>query len=81
MTAWFLFYAFLQYVFIGKIQIFVNTIGGKMLVISLHTKDTVQKLKELIQEKEGIPLDQQLLYIAGTGKRLLKEELTIGDFG
>ena len=52
-----------------------------MWVIPLHTMDTVQKLKELIQEKEGIPLDQQLLCIAGTGKQLLKEELTISDFG
>ena len=74
----------LQYVFIGKIQIFVKIIlkGGKMLVISLHTNDTVRKLKQLIQQKKGIPPDPHSLYIAGTGKRLLDEkEFPISDFG
>jgi hypothetical protein len=80
----FVLYALLRYVFIGKIQIFVNSNGERdnILVISLHTNDTVRKLKQLIQDKKGIPPDQQSLYITGTGKRLLDEqELTISDFG
>ena len=67
-----------------KIQIFVKIMmkEGNMLVISLHTNDTVRKLKQLIQQKKGIPPDAQSLYITGTGKRLLDEqELTISDFG
>ena len=74
----------LQYVFIGKIQIFVKIMmkEGNMLVISLHTNDTVRKLKQLIQQKNEIPPDSHSLYIAGTGKRLLDEkEFTISDFG
>jgi hypothetical protein len=53
-----------------------------MLVISLHTNDTVRKLKQLIQQKKGIPSDPHSLYIAGTGKRLLDEkQFPISDFG
>ena len=77
-------YAFLHfYVFIGNIQVFVKTMvkEGKMLVISLRANDTVKKFKQLIQEKKGISVDQHLLCIAGTGKGLLKEELTVSDFG
>jgi hypothetical protein len=55
--------------------------GDTLLVISLRTKDTIQFLKQMIQEKNGQHPDTQMLSIAGTGKLLLRDEFTIGDFG
>ena len=79
----FVLYTLLQFVFIGKIQVFVKIIlqGAKTIVISVYPTDTVEKLKQLIEEKEGISNYPHWLHIAGTGKPLLKEELTISDFG
>lgn len=79
----FVLYAFLQYVFIGLIRVWVKILlqGGNTLAIYLYTMDTVRKLKELIEEKEGMQRDQYSLYLAHIGKPLLTEELTIDDFG
>ena len=52
-----------------------------MMVISVYPTDTVEKLKQLIEEKGELSNYAHTLHIAGTGKPLLKEELTISDFG
>ncbi len=58
--------------------IFVETLTLKKfeLHVDLHD-DTVKELKELIQEKEGIPPDQQLLVFAG---KELKDDRTLESY-
>ena len=58
-------------------QVFVRTLTGTNITLTVSSTDTVLSLKEKVKQENGIPTDQQQLIFAG---KQLEDDKTLGEY-
>ena len=58
-------------------QIFIKTLSGKTVSLEVEQSDSILEMKQKIQNKEGIPIEQQFLSYVG---KTLENEGTLSDY-
>ena len=61
----------------NAMQLFVKTLTGKTITLNVDTNNSIKRIKQKIEEKEGIPSKIQRLVFAG---KVLKNYRTLSDY-
>ena len=58
-----------------SMEIFIQTLTGKMIPLAVEPSDSIEKVKAKVQFKEGIPSQKQRVFLE------LKDDHTLSDYG
>lgn len=62
----------------GSIQVFVKTLTGKTLTLEIHPDDSINHVKAKIEDREGVPAQDQRLVFAQSN---LDGARTVAEYG